>query len=162
MTIDQTRSASRRRHRAMRREDGEAGRRYDRGHALDHCALSDIAPGARRGLDRVRSVPAKRWPAPHSWILLVLGTLGAIAASITGLISHFPYEETDLHGVIETHQWWSFGVTALFIGLTVWRWTSRRNGRDAGEPQAYREALSLTTNEPERRYLCGRLAEVAS
>ena len=68
-----------------------------------------------------------------SWILLSLGTLGAIAASITGLISHFPYEETELHGVIETHQWWSFGVTALFIGLTVWRWMSRRNGRDAGE-----------------------------
>ena len=62
----------------------------------------------------------------------MLGTLGAIAASITGLISHFPYEETDLHGVIETHQWWSLGVTGLFVGLTVWRWTTRRRGSDAG------------------------------
>ena len=47
-------------------------------------------------------------------------------------ISHFPYEETDLHGVIETHQWWSLGVTGLFVGLTVWRWTTRRRGSDAG------------------------------
>ena len=67
-----------------------------------------------------------------TWLLLVIGTVGAIAASVSGLISHFPYEETELHSVIETHQFWSFGVTGLFIGITAWRFVSRRRGSDCG------------------------------
>ena len=67
-----------------------------------------------------------------TWLLLVIGTLGAMAATVSGLISHFPYEETELHGVIEKHQWWSFGVTALFIAATIWRFISRRSGTDCG------------------------------
>ncbi len=67
-----------------------------------------------------------------SWLLLVVGTVGAIAATVSGIVSHFPYEETDLHGVIEGHQWWSFGVTALFIAVTIWRFISRRRGSDCG------------------------------
>ena len=67
-----------------------------------------------------------------TWLLLVLGTIGAVAATISGLVSHFPYEETEIHGVIETHQFWSFGVTALFIAATVWRFISRRRGSDCG------------------------------
>ena len=67
-----------------------------------------------------------------TWLLLVIGTIGAIAASVSGLISHFPYEETELHAVIETHQFWSFGVTGLFIAITVWRFVSRRRGKDSG------------------------------
>ena len=67
-----------------------------------------------------------------TWLLLVLGTLGAIAATVSGLVSHFPYEETDLHDIIETHQFWSFGVTALFIAVTVWRFISRQRGSDCG------------------------------
>ena len=72
-----------------------------------------------------------------SWLLLWIGTLGAMIASVTGLISHFPYEETDLHGVIEVHQMWSFAVTAFFIALTSWRWISRRKGVDAGTTPLY-------------------------
>ena len=67
-----------------------------------------------------------------TWLLLIIGTIGAMAATVSGLISHFPYEETELHGVIENHQWWSFGVTALFIAATIWRFTSRRRGADCG------------------------------
>ena len=67
-----------------------------------------------------------------TWLLLVLGTIGAMAATVSGLVSHFPYEETDLHGIIETHQFWSFGVTALFIAATIWRFISRRRGSDCG------------------------------
>lgn len=83
---------------------------------------------------RVRRIDSLQYT---SWVLLMIGTLGAVAASITGLVSHFPYETTDLHGVIETHQWWSFGVTAYFIALTAWRWRSRRRGADAGTSLAY-------------------------
>ncbi|MCQ3805076.1 MAG: DUF2231 domain-containing protein [bacterium] len=67
-----------------------------------------------------------------TWLLLVVGTIGAIAATVSGLVSHAPYEETDLHGVIETHQMWSFGVTALFIVAITWRFISRRRGSDCG------------------------------
>ena len=72
-----------------------------------------------------------------TWVLLLLGTIGSVVASVTGIISHFPYEETDLHGVIETHQNWSFVVTGFFIALTVWRWISMRKGGDAGESYIY-------------------------
>ena len=72
-----------------------------------------------------------------SWLLLWAGTLGALIASVTGLISHFPYEETELHGVIEVHQNWSFAVTAFFTALTIWRWISCRKGADAGTTPLY-------------------------
>ena len=72
-----------------------------------------------------------------TWILLWVGTLSAAVSSVTGLISHFPYEETELHSVIETHQFWSFGVTALFIAVTIWRWFSRRRQTDAGTSPRY-------------------------
>ncbi len=77
-------------------------------------------------------VRPKPWMLQTTWLLLVVGTIGAIAASVSGLISHFPYEETELHGVIETHQSWSFAVTGLFIAITVWRLVSRRRGSDCG------------------------------
>ncbi len=72
-----------------------------------------------------------------TWVLLWVGTLSAFVSSVTGLISHFPYEETDLHGVIEVHQFWSFGATALFLAVTVWRWLSRRWRGDAGTQPLY-------------------------
>ena len=43
-----------------------------------------------------------------SWLLLVVGTVGAIAASVSGL------------------------VTAFFIAATIWRFISRRRGSDCG------------------------------
>ncbi len=49
------------------------------------------------------SMRVSRWNEA-SWLLLWVGGLSCIPASVSGVISHFPYEETDLHGVIETHQ----------------------------------------------------------
>lgn len=66
-----------------------------------------------------------------------MGTLGAVVADVTGVISHFEYEGTDLHGVIEVHQIWSFAVTVLFGVLTLWRWRSRRKGSDVGTTSLY-------------------------
>ena len=72
-----------------------------------------------------------------TWVLLWVGTLSAFISSVTGLIAHFPYEVTELHDVITTHQNWSFAVTGLFIALTVWRWLSRRRQADAGTKPLY-------------------------
>jgi uncharacterized membrane protein len=72
-----------------------------------------------------------------SWLLLWLGTFGAIFASITGLIAHVPYEETELHSVIETHQFLSLGVTGLFISVSIWRLISRLRGADIGTKPLY-------------------------
>ena len=87
------------------------------------------------------SVVVRIKPSQHlqhsSWLLLWVGTMGALLADVTGVISHFDYEDTDLHGVIEVHQMWSFAVTLLFIVLTVWRWSSRRKGSDAGTTSLY-------------------------
>ena len=80
-----------------------------------------------------------------TWLLLVLGTVGAIAATVSGLVSHFPYEETELHSIIETHQFWSFGVTALFIAATIWRFISRRRGSDCGASVPFLLVVALGT-----------------
>ena len=80
-----------------------------------------------------------------TWLLLVLGTVGAIAATVSGLVSHFPYEETELHSIIETHQFWSFGVTALFIAATIWRFISRRRGSDCGASVPFLVVIAFGT-----------------
>ena len=72
-----------------------------------------------------------------TWVLLWVGTVSAVVSSIAGLISHVRYEETAVYGVIETHQNWSFGVTGLFIAVTIWRWLSRKRQADAGTKPLY-------------------------
>jgi uncharacterized membrane protein len=65
----------------------------------------------------------------HSaWIALLLGTLSAIPAAITGIIAHIPYEGTAVIESIERHEQLGLLTTAIFIGLTIWRWRSRRRG----------------------------------
>ena len=63
------------------------------------------------------SMRVSRWNEA-SWLLLWVGGLSCIPASVSGVISHFPYEETELHGVIETHQ--NFGILGtLFVFVLV-------------------------------------------
>ena len=72
------------------------------------------------------------WVMEASWLLLVLGTIGAVFATITGLVSHFPYEELEVHEVIETHLLWSVAVTVIFVVLTIARLITRLRGSDVG------------------------------
>ncbi len=73
-----------------------------------------------------------------AWLLLVLGTIGAIAATISGLLAHLAYEDDPvLLQAMEPHQYLAFAVTALFAGLTAWRWYSLRRGSDVGGTWPY-------------------------
>lgn len=73
-----------------------------------------------------------------AWLLLVLGTLGTVAATTTGLVAHLAYEDDPvLLSAIDRHQYLGFATTVLFVGLTVWRWRSMRRGDDAGGRRAY-------------------------
>ena len=72
-----------------------------------------------------------------SWLLLVVGGLATLPATVTGLISHIPYEETELHGVIEQHQILGLVGTLLTLGLLIWRYLSRRRGTDIGTKPYY-------------------------
>ena len=72
-----------------------------------------------------------------SWLLLVLGGLATLPAVITGLISHEPYEETALSGVINQHQLLGLIGSALTLGLLTWRYLSRRKDRDIGTKPFY-------------------------
>ena len=81
-----------------------------------------------------------RWrPALHetSWLLLVLGGLSTLPATVTGLIAHQPYEETPSMAYIESHEVLGILGTLLTIGVLVWRWRTRRNGSDAGQTRLY-------------------------
>lgn len=74
-----------------------------------------------------------RWqPAVRqtAWITLLLGTISAIPAAITGIIAHIPYEGTAVIEAIEQHEQLGLLTTAIFIGLTAWRWRSRRSSTE--------------------------------
>ena len=82
------------------------------------------------------SMRVSRWNEA-SWLLLWVGGLSCIPASVSGVISHFPYEETELHEVIGTHQ--NFGILGTLIVLVlvgIRYWTRRRN-RDFGLRKSY-------------------------
>ena len=84
------------------------------------------------GLTVYAAIRQNRRVLETTWLLLLVGTLGAVAATITGLVSHFPYEELEVHEVIEVHLLWSVAVTAVFVLLTIWRVISRLRGSDVG------------------------------
>ena len=72
-----------------------------------------------------------------SWLLLWVGGLSCIPASVSGVISHFPYEETELHEVIGTHQ--NFGILGtlfVFVLVGIRNWTLSRK-RDFGLRKSY-------------------------
>jgi uncharacterized membrane protein len=71
------------------------------------------------------------------WLLLVIGTLAAPVAVITGLIAHLPYEGTLLAAVIEPHQFSALIGTIVMIAITVWRAVNRRKGKDIGQSPVY-------------------------
>ena len=76
--------------------------------------------------------PAIRFTA---WVMLALGALATIPTVITGLIAHFPYEETSAIGAIETHEQLGLATAGIFMALTIWRWRSRRT--DSAAPASW-------------------------
>ncbi|CAA9410890.1 MAG: hypothetical protein AVDCRST_MAG78-403 [uncultured Rubrobacteraceae bacterium] len=107
--------------------------------ALNHFPIALLFASA--GLDFV----AGKRPSLRSsaWLLLVLGTLGAIAATVSGLLAHLAYEDDPyLLSAMEVHQYLAFATTGLFVALTAWRWRSSRRGSDIGGNRLY-SALAL-------------------
>ena len=67
------------------------------------------------------------------WWSFVIGALATLPATITGLVAHFPYEETNLHEAIELHQLPSMAGTLIMLIILGWRYRSRRQGQDIGK-----------------------------
>ena len=108
--------------------------------ALNHFPIALLFVSA--GLDFV----AGKRPNLRSsaWLLLVLGTLGAIAATVSGLLAHLAYEDDPiLLSAIEVHQYLAFTTMALFAALTAWRWRSLRRGSDVGGNRMYLALILL-------------------
>ena len=108
--------------------------------ALNHFPIALLFVSA--GLDFVA------WKRPNlrssAWLLLVLGTLGAIVATVSGLLAHLAYEDDPyLLSAMELHQYLAFVTTALFAVLTAWRWRSLRRGSDVGENPVYLALILL-------------------
>ncbi|MEO7910535.1 MAG: DUF2231 domain-containing protein [Roseiflexaceae bacterium] len=72
--------------------------------------------------------PAIRYTA---WVTLVLGTLATIPTVISGVVAHFPYEESSAIGAISTHEQLGLATTGIFLVLTIWRWRTRRRDNTA-------------------------------
>jgi len=82
---------------------------------------------------------ARFWPKLRETerLLLVIGTLAAFVAVITGLIAYLPYEDTLLTAVIEPHQFSALIGTIAMIAIIVWQAISRRKGKDLGQTPFY-------------------------
>lgn len=73
-----------------------------------------------------------------AWLLLVLGTAGTLVATVSGLVAHLAYNESPiLLPPIQQHQYLAFATTAIFVGLTAWRFLSIRRGKDIGGARPY-------------------------
>ena len=106
--------------------------------ALNHFPIALLFVSA--GLDFV----AGKRPSLRSSAWLVLGTLGAIAATVSGLLAHLAYEDDPyLLSAMEVHQYLAFATTALFAALTAWRWRSLRSGSDIGGKLVYLALILL-------------------
>lgn len=71
-------------------------------------------------------------------MLLALGAIGAVAATVSGLVAHLAYEDDPtLLSAMEVHQYTAFAATAIFAALAAWRWFSLRRGSDVGGTWAY-------------------------
>jgi uncharacterized membrane protein len=75
-------------------------------------------------------------------LTLFLGTLGALVATITGVIAHLPYEGTAVMSFIDQHEMSAIITTLLFLALSIWRVLLLRRGKDVGGTWLY-AALSL-------------------
>ena len=84
-----------------------------------------------------RFLPSWESLKESSWLMLWVAAIMAVPTTITGLIAHEPYEETILHEVIETHQFSAMAATVVLAVVAIWRWRSRRNGKDVGDSWLY-------------------------
>jgi uncharacterized membrane protein len=87
----------------------------------------------------VLDIAAHWWPKLRTsgWVLLILGTIGAIFAVITGNVDGELYEDSVAGGVVETHQTLAITTTVIFSALLVWRFFARRKGNDSAEKWYY-------------------------
>jgi uncharacterized membrane protein len=84
-------------------------------------------------------VLAHWWPKLRTsgWVLLILGTLGAMVAVLTGNVVGDLFESTKYWAVVETHQKLAITTTLIFTGLLIWRFFARRKGNDPAEKWYY-------------------------
>jgi uncharacterized membrane protein len=75
-------------------------------------------------------------------LMLFLGTLGAIVATITGVVAHLPYEGTAVIAFIDQHEMSALLTRLLFLALSIWRALMLRRGKEVGGTWLY-AALSL-------------------
>ena len=103
--------------------------------AINHFPIALLFVSVGLDLFALLKRPNLHRPA---WLLLMLGMIGAIAATVTGLIAHLPYEEDPtLVAAIEPHQYTAFAATAVFAALSAWRWRSLGRGWDVGGSAPY-------------------------
>ena len=71
---------------------------------------------------------SKRWLdlARFATAVLTTGAVSTLPSVISGLVAHFPYEESSLHGAVQQHQLLAFGTTVLFLILGAWAWRTRQ------------------------------------
>ena len=70
----------------------------------------------------------RRWSSlsQTEWLMFAWGAIMTLPASVSGLVAHEAYEDSDLHGTIETHGLPANIGTVVMLIIVFWRWRSRR------------------------------------
>ena len=78
---------------------------------------------------------ARRWPGVRQteWLLFCWGAIMTLPTAITGLVAHEAYEASPIHATIEQHGLPANAGTLIMLGVTIWRYRSRRKDNDIGE-----------------------------
>jgi uncharacterized membrane protein len=76
-------------------------------------------------------------------VAVYIAAIGAVVATVSGIIDHFPHEQTSWIEAIEEHQKQGLATTAGALVAAGWRFFGRRKGKDpgAGAPFAVLQVL---------------------
>ncbi len=77
---------------------------------------------------------AFRWPSlrQFGWVALLLAALAAVPTVVTGIIAHFPYEDSPQISSITQHEQLGLLTLAFLVALTLWRGLSLRRKIELG------------------------------
>ncbi|HOV06469.1 MAG TPA: DUF2231 domain-containing protein [Anaerolineaceae bacterium] len=103
-----------------------------------HPLLTDF-PAAFLPISVVLNLLSRRWPnfRQPAWITMIIGTVGAILAAITGDATAEMLADPQ-RALVQPHQIFAVLTTLIFIVLIVWQWQARRKNKDVMDSTAFK------------------------
>ncbi len=103
-----------------------------------HPLLTDF-PAAFLPISVVLNLLSRRWSnfRQPAWITMIIGTVGAILAAITGDATAEMLADPQ-RALVQPHQIFAILTTIFFLGLTIWQWQAKRKNKDVMDSTAFK------------------------